>query len=471
MNSFDEQMADYILRNKLLEVGDRVLLGCSGGIDSMVLLHYLKSRETALGIIVEAVHVNHMLRGEESTKDRLFTEDMCKTWNIPCHSRDIPIPSILEAVGGNKQNVCRQERYSYFEEVMEQIGASKFVTAHHADDQLETILMSGLRGTLQSGSFGMPSSRPFGKGILIRPQLAVTKQEITNYAKKNEIRYREDPSNAETIYTRNRIRKNVVPELKKENTDVSKQFVELSQSLQEDQKFLMELAQENLNLLVSSKEKEIILSAERFRSHASALQKRMVLLLLNYLYSGEQVIVTRQLAEQAQEMMQSSFGTVFLHLPQNYMIIRQYDRVLFSRRDSEAAPEELNSLITSEWSGAANNFRYKLISVQHFTEQEDTTPWYYHSEVDEPQLHIRSRLPGDRIQLFGMDHAKKVARLMIDEKVPAPLRKQWPVITNSKNEVLLVPGLRSSLHISRFKRPQDNWVLMEQKCKDRESEL
>ncbi len=470
MKSFHEQMAEYITKYKLLESGDRVLLGCSGGIDSMVLLHYLKSCETTLGITVEAVHVNHMLRGDESVKDRLFTKNICSQWDIPCHSRDIPIPSILEAAGGNKQQVCRQERYSYFEEVMEQRGATKLATAHHADDQLETILMSGLRGTLQSGAFGMPSSRPFGKGQLVRPQLAVTKQEITVYAQDNDIPFREDPSNAENIYTRNRIRKNVVPELKKENADVSKQFVELSESLQDDQKFLVELAKEKLDLLLSSTDEEIRLSAERFRTHASALQKRMVLLLLNYLYSGEQVIVTRQLAEQVQEMMQSSSGTIFLHLPQNYMMIRQYDHVLFSRRELEAAPEEFNSLITGEWSGAVNNFRYKLISMQHFEEQEDAVAWYF-SETAEPQLQIRSRLPGDRIKLPGMDHSKKVARLMIDEKVPSPLRKEWPVITGSNGEVLLVPGLRPSLHISRFPRPQDNWVLMEQKCEDRESEL
>lgn len=470
MKSFHEQMADYAARHKLLEAGDHVLLGCSGGIDSMVLLHYLKTHEASLGITVEAVHVNHMLRADESIQDRQFTEAVCRQWHIPCHSRDIPIPSILETAGGNKQQVCRQERYSYFEEVMEQTGATKFATAHHADDQLETILMSGLRGTLQSGSFGMPSSRPFGKGQLVRPQLAVTKSEIAAYAKENDVPYREDSSNIENIYTRNRIRKNVVPELKKENADVSKQFVELSESLQEDQRFLMEMAQEKLDLLIKAKNQEIALSAERFRSYASALQKRMVLLLLNYLYSGEQVIVTRQLADQVQGMMQSSSGTVFLHLPQNYMMIRQYDHVLFSRRDSGAAPEEFSSLITGEWSGAVNGFRYKLISMKHFEEQENASAWFF-AEQANPQLHIRSRLPGDRIQLPGMGNSKKVARLMIDEKVPAPLRKGWPVITDSNGEVLLVPGLRPSLHISRFPRQQDNWVLMEQKCEDRESEL
>nr|WP_238942882.1 tRNA lysidine(34) synthetase TilS [Planococcus beigongshangi] len=449
-----------------MEPGDRVLIGCSGGIDSMVLLHYLKSQEKELSITVEAVHVNHMLRGDESAEDRLFTERMCSEWGVTCHSRDIPIPAILEAGGGNKQQICRQERYQFFGEMMSATGASKFATAHHADDQLETILLSGLRGTLQSGSFGMPSSRPFEGGMLIRPLLAVTKQEIAAYAEANRIPFREDPSNAENTYTRNRIRKNVVPELKKENADVSKQFVELSESLQEDQKFLMELAQEKLDHLISSEGPEFSLSAESFRSHASALQKRMVLLLLNYLYGREQVIVTRQLAEQMQEMMQSSSGTVFLHLPQHYRMVRQYDRVLFSRRNLLAAPEGFPLQISEDWSAAVNNFRYRLVPIHQFKEQEGASAWYF-SESAEPLLQIRSRLPGDRIHLPGMIGSKKVARLMIDEKVPAPLRKDWPVITDGKGEILLVPGLRPSLHISRSPRPQDNWVLAEQNCENR----
>ncbi|WP_422121810.1 tRNA lysidine(34) synthetase TilS [Planococcus sp. X10-3] len=470
MKNFHEQMTDYMTKFKLLESGDHVLLGCSGGIDSMVLLHYLKTHEAALSITVEAVHVNHMLRSDESIEDRLFTEKTCEQWGIPFHSRDIPIPAILETTGGNKQQVCRQERYKYFKEVMDATGATKVATAHHADDQLETILMSGLRGTLQSGSFGMPSSRPFGAGNLVRPLLAVNKQEIADYAITYAVPFREDPSNAETHYTRNRIRKNVVPELKKENADVSKQFVELSESLQEDQKFLTELAQEKLDALFSPDDQEITLSAVRFRSHASALQKRMVLLLLNYLYNGEQVNVTRQLAEQVQEMMQSSSGTIFLHLPQKYMMVRQYDRVLFSQRDPEAAPQAFNVRISNEWSVAVKNFRYKLVSAQNFEEMPDVFAWYLSGE-DEPQLQIRSRLPGDRIPLPGMSNSKKVARLMIDEKVPAPLRSGWPVITDGNDEILLVPGLRPSRHISAIPRPEDKWVLMEQKCEDRGSEL
>ena len=470
MKSFHESMMKYIKKHQLLVPGDFVLVGCSGGIDSMVLLHFLKSQQNALAISVAAVHVNHMLRGDESLEDRLFTERICKEWGIACYSRDIPIPDILNAEGGNKQQVCRTERYSYFSEVMEKSGASKLATAHHADDQLETILMAGLRGTLQSGSFGMPSSRPFESGRLIRPLLAVTKNEIAGYAEEHGISHREDPSNAEPIYTRNRIRHTVVPVLKKENADVSKQFVELSESVQEDQNFLWELAEEKLQAMMESEERGISLSAENFRAEASALQKRMVLLLLNYLYNDKQVIITKQLAEQVQSMIQSSSGTVFLHLPQNYMMVRQYDLVFFSRHPiGEIAVKDFSS-ITNEWSEEVNGFRYKAIPLNQLTEKENHVLWYF-SAPDDLTLLLRKRKPGDRIQLAGMVHPKKVARLMIDEKVPAPLRENWPVIANGSDEILLVPGLRPSHLVSRVKRIGDNWVLIEQQVKTAKSGL
>src|SRR5690606_27014592 len=142
-----------------------------------------------------------------------------------------------------------------------------------------------------------------------------------------------------------------------------------------------------------------------------------------------------------------------------YMMVRQYDRVLFSQRDPETAVQEVNLPINSEWTVAVKKFHYKLVSVQDFEESADVFAWYLAGE-EEPQLQIRSRKPGDRISLAGMSNPKKVARLMIDEKVPAPFRKGWPVITDSNDEILLMPGLRPSRHISAIQRPEDIWVLM-----------
>ncbi|WP_298834232.1 tRNA lysidine(34) synthetase TilS [uncultured Planococcus sp.] len=461
MKSFQELMMRHIRKQELLQAGDRVLVGCSGGIDSMVLLHFLNSLRDELGISVAAVHVDHMLRGEESRQDRLFMEMTAGEWGVECFSRAIPIPEIWQEKGGNKQQLCRTERYAYFLEIMEKTGAAKFATAHHADDQLETILMSGLRGSLQDGSFGISARRPFGTGLLIRPQLAVDKEQIKAYAEVHEIPHREDSSNAEPAYTRNRIRQGVLPLLKQENSNVSQNFVELAEDMQQDQQFLQELAEKKIQQMIQTTEEGIVLSAKSFRLEAHALQKRMVLLLLNYLYNPKQIPVTRQLVEQMQEMMQSSSGTVFLHLPQNYVATRQYDTVFLNRQslEQQTAPEAI--ILTADWTPVYRGCRYRVMPFEKMRENDNSAVWHFHAPEDS-QLFLRSRKPGDRIQLAGMDRPKKLARLMIDEKIPVPMRESWPVITTDKNELLLVPGLRPSAKVSRQKRDGDNWVLIEQ---------
>lgn len=461
MKSFQERMMQHIHKHQLFEPGDLVLVGCSGGIDSMVLLHFLNSKKEELGISLAAVHVDHMLRGEESHQDRLFTEATATEWEIGCFSRAIPIPAIWKEQGGNKQQVCRSERYDYFQEVMEQTGAAKFATAHHADDQLETILMSGVRGSLQDGSFGMQASRPFGPGFLIRPQLAVTKEQVAAYAAQHKVSYREDSSNQEAVYTRNRLRQRILPLLKEENSQVSQNFVELAEDMQQDQQFLQDLAQEKLQQLIQVKEDEISLSAKSFRLEAYALQKRMVLLLLNYLYNRKQVPVTRQLVEQMQEMMQSSAGTVFLHLPQNYVATRQYDTVFLNRQSLGKVAGTDPVRLTGDWSQVYCGCRYRVLPFTQFEQAEDAAVWHFCAPEDS-RFFVRNRKPGDRILLAGMDQPKKLARLMIDEKIPVPMRESWPVIATDKNELLLVPGIRPSAKVSQQRCDGDNWVLIEQ---------
>ncbi|TWT06230.1 tRNA lysidine(34) synthetase TilS [Planomicrobium sp. CPCC 101079] len=470
MKSFSEKVYRHLSVHHLFNPGDRVLVACSGGIDSVVLLHFLTSQQAVLGISVAAVHVNHMLRGKESLEDRFFTEQLCAKWNVPCFSRDIPVPDILESGGGNKQQVCREERYAYFSAIMREEKANKLVTAHHADDQLETILMAGIKGTLQSGSFGMPTSRSFSDGDLVRPLLAVTKDEIHRYALEFGLSYQEDPSNNQPIYTRNRIRQSVLPLLKQENGNVSAHFVELAETMQEDQRYLMELAKEKLQQLVEYEESGFSLSVEKFSQEALALQKRLVLLLLNYLYNEKQVAITKQLADQVRHLMHSSAGTVFLHLPQNCMMVRQYDRVYFSRQPIGEMAAKDSLIITDDWSSEVNGFRYKAMPLKKVKQQADADFWYF-SAPDEVVLTMRTRKPGDRIYLPGMVGAKKVARLMIDEKVPVSKRDSWPVIATASGEILLVPGIRPSKLVSRTERIEDNWVLIEQQVKAAKSGL
>ncbi|WP_088008446.1 tRNA lysidine(34) synthetase TilS [Indiicoccus explosivorum] len=311
MENFQQQVLDFIEKRQLIEKGDHVCVACSGGADSMVLLHVLKSHKTRLGIRLSAVHVDHMLRGEESAEDRRFTEVICREWGIPLFSTAISVKQLLAEDGGNSQDVYRRARYQYFEEVMTAATADKLATAHHADDQLETLLMNGLRGSLHTGTFGIPITRPFAGGQLIRPLLGVSRESIENYAGSSGIRFRQDSSNFSEKYTRNRIRSKLIPALKEEEPEAAVRAARTAAELQEDQAFLNGEAEKKLKQLLRMDGDSYLISARAFRTVPSALQKRMLPLLLKYLYPKEFVQPTVQLAEQMREVMLSSSGTVF----------------------------------------------------------------------------------------------------------------------------------------------------------------
>lgn len=202
-----------------IERGDRLLIACSGGIDSMALLHYFDEEKERLHIEVAAVYVDHMLRGEQSKEDGEFVAQFCRARGIPFYTKAIAIADIVAETGDNVQNVCRLKRYEYFEELMAQ--HTKLVTAHHADDQLETMLMAMTKGSSVAALSGIRVRRPFAQGEMVRPFLFVTRAQIELYMNERGLLHREDPSNAKLVYTRNRVRHTVTPLLRQENEHVA----------------------------------------------------------------------------------------------------------------------------------------------------------------------------------------------------------------------------------------------------------
>ena len=240
--SFELKIKQYIEKEQLIQQDDHLLIAVSGGVDSMALLHYFVKTKAQWGVKVEAVHVDHMLRGAVSAKDRAFVQQYCDEQGVKLHATAIPIPDILAKENGNTQLICRRERYNYFTEILQKINATKLVTAHHADDQLESVLMALTKNATVNSMQGIRSQRIFNEKSLIRPFLTVTKSEIREYLQKQGQNYREDASNAKDDYLRNRFRHHIVPLLEAENPRIAKQVGNFTKHLQEDDALLMTLA-------------------------------------------------------------------------------------------------------------------------------------------------------------------------------------------------------------------------------------
>ena len=205
---------DFLMKEVEIKYGDTVVAAVSGGPDSMALLHMLARIKKAIDIEVVCAHVNHNTGRPGQLEEQQYVEKFCRNNNIIFEGM------VIEEYGDdNFENEARTKRYNYFEQVVKEYNAKYLLTAHHGDDLIETILMRLTRGSTLRGYSGFSKIVDRGFYKILRPFIEVTKQELIDYNKKNKIHYFIDETNLEDIHTRNRFRKYIVPELKKESIE------------------------------------------------------------------------------------------------------------------------------------------------------------------------------------------------------------------------------------------------------------
>ena len=235
---FRYEILTYNQKHQLISEGDRLLVACSGGADSVALLTFLHQQKENLGIDIGCIHANHGLRDEESDADERFVEKLCQKLIIPFYTKTLEIQEILQSENGNLQDVCRRERYHFFEQTMKEKKYNKLAVAHHADDQVESVFMGLTRGTRANGMY---AKRSFGTGELIRPLLFVTRQQIEQYLNIQQYTYREDSSNQKDTYTRNRFRHHIMPLVQEENPNVAMAISHWTLQQQQDEQVMKSL--------------------------------------------------------------------------------------------------------------------------------------------------------------------------------------------------------------------------------------
>ncbi|WP_025783718.1 tRNA lysidine(34) synthetase TilS [Sporosarcina sp. D27] len=456
-----KKVLDFIRQERMLSKGDRVLIACSGGVDSVALLHFLSSQRESLEIEIGAIHVDHCLRGEESALDGTVVRKLCDSLRVPFYGTTLPVPDLLEAHGGNVQEVCRTGRYALFEETMKNKEFTVLAVAHHAEDQLETILMQLAKGKRPQG---MPISRSFGEGNLIRPFLSLMKKDLYEYAELQKLPFREDPSNEKDEYTRNRYRHHIVPVLLAENLTTAENSVRMAAALQEDDEFLERLAKEQLEGLLTFTDKGVpVIHSAAFRTMHPALQKRAVPLLLKYLYNGETIpaIYNVDLLNQLIRQLSTDTGSASISLPEKWSLQREYGVSTFVC-EKEEPMNQIVPFPPNEWvQWGQMRLRWCKSSAVEPATLEGVTDWrYFQSEEGDLPAGIRSRRSGDRIRLRGMEHPKRLSRLLIDEKVKQSVRDRLPVVVSEQGDICAIPGVRYSESFTKQTSADQAYILM-----------
>lgn len=428
----------YRLNNK------KIVVGVSGGPDSLALLHYLKGQTEKKNLSILAAHVDHMFRGEESYEDAMFVRNFCEQHKIPFEMIRINVPEIMEDTGKSSQLAAREARYAFYQDVMEKYDYPYLALGHHGDDQIETMLMRLTRGSTGMARAGIPFSRPFYKGSIFRPFLCLTKDEIWEYCHKHKLSPRLDPSNEKGIYSRNRFRKQVLPFLKMENPHVHESFLRFSEDLQSDEAFLLELTEKRMNTVMKIREKsKITIDINRFLEMPLPLQRRGIQLILNYLYMEKPPDLSAVHIDQVFHLIHHSEPSGKFDFPNGLKVVRSYSQLSFQFQTDQVESyvfevhEPGTIFLPSQGS----------IRIEYLDREiPASTPNTALFNVDEWKwpMFIRTRKTGDRMTLKGMNGTRKLKDIFIDEKVPVHDRDHWPVITNREGNIIWLPGLKKS---------------------------
>lgn len=443
----EQKVKVYVERFHMIEPKDTIVLGISGGADSVCLLKILARWKAAWGISLRAVHVHHQLRGEEADADERFVRELCENEGIPCRVFHEDVQGMAQREKIGLEEAGRIARYRCFATVCEDVGGGKIALAHHQDDLAETMLHHLVRGT---GMAGLCSLKPVS-GNRIRPLLCLEKEEILVYLKAAGQPWRTDSSNLEDDYTRNRIRHHVLEELKTEvNPRAVRHMAQLSEELEETRVVLAQVAAEKRRQYVRKSEKGMLL-AEELKKEPDLIGRQIVHDLLKEI-SGKQKDFTRIHVEAVQELWNRKVGAR-RDLPYGMQAIRMYGGIYLERkaekcktRDSEKnAGIQMN--VQSEGTESFQIGELTLTvsrTARDFGEipEKKYTKWFDYDRIKQT-LVIRHRQPGDRICLFDGGGSKKLKDYLIDRKIPAQKRDQLWLLADG-SDILWIIGDRIS---------------------------
>lgn len=407
---------------------DTIVVGCSGGPDSMALMDMLLKIREKYSLKIICAHVNHNVR-----KDSVIEEEYVRSYAKSNHL--IFEGMIIEKYGDdNFENEARNIRYNFFESLIRKYHAEYLMTAHHGDDLIETILMRIVRGSNLSGYSGFKEIVDMDFYKLVRPLIHFTKEELIEYNKNNHVKYFIDASNFNTLYTRNRYRKDILPFLKKEDKNVHQKFLKFNHTLQEVNKFVSKERDKALKNILDHGKMDISKCLEL----DSFLQREILYYLMSEFYQDDLILIHDKHIDLVYNIITSRKSNISANLPNEVEAVKSYNYFFLRREMEELTKYEIelddkvvlpngHSIRTIKESEDTSNFTCRLSS----------------SDISLPLI-VRTRKMGDKIALKGCTGSRKIKDIFIDSKVDIYDRDMWPIVEDSLGRVVWIPGLKKS---------------------------
>ena len=394
----------------LIENDDIIVVGFSGGPDSVFLVEMLKKLQHFFNFKIYLVHINHLLRGEDADSDENFSFEYAKKNNLEIFIKRIPVKEIAKEIGKTLEEVGREERYKFFSEIYEKVGATKIATAHNKDDQIETFLFRLIRGTSLQGLEGIKIKN----NNVIRPISEIYKKDILKYLNKNEIQYKIDKTNFENEFTRNSIRLDLIPFIEERyNIKFKDKIFSLIKEIRENNQ------NNSLNLSdYTDSENRIILEKTKFLSNFD--KKNLLSLFLN----KKNIEVNRNKIDEISSLIKSN-GTKKIDLDKSYRIVKDYTYLYIEDKKENCVINNNVIQVKIPSEQIFDNFKITVSTIENLDIPKQKNQ-YLLDAIYNDIIEVRYRKEGDRIFL-GEKHSKKIKEIFIDQKIPKDIRDRLPI--------------------------------------------
>ena len=443
MKKIEQKVLKFIDEKNLIRQGDKVLIGFSGGPDSVFLLYFLKKYSRKLKIFIGALHINHLLRGKEADKDEQFCKKFCKDLSIPFFSKRINVKGVASKEKMSLEETGRIIRYKEYEKVFVKEGFNKIATAHNADENAETVLLNLIKGAGLKGISGIPPLRE----KIIRPILILSKKEILDYLNHFQINYRTDLSNLIDDAERNFLRNQVIPLIKERlNPSLSNTLLKSSEIFRNINNIIKKKINKSSEKIFSKNKNQLSISIKELKKieieYRSEILRKIFSEEFNIQISYDDCIKILSLINKQAGKSIQLFGSIKVLKERNELIVQKVndkkvvEPIIIKTGDTINLNDKKLSIKAFKETGT-NKKKYSLNRNIEFIDGDNISRDFL----------LREWKSGDRFFPLGMKGSKKISDFLNEQKIPSLEKKEHLVLLN-ENKIVWVVGLRLD---NRFK--------------------
>lgn len=438
-----KKVKKWIERHGLLVTGDKVIIACSGGPDSLALVKIMQTLSMDYNLELAVAHVNHMFRGAESDADAAFVAEFCAKEGLPLYSTTINVPQFIATSGRSPEDAARFLRYRYLRETAQSLGGAKIATGHHRDDQAETVLINLLRGT---GATGLSGMWPVNNGV-IRPLLNICRKEIEEYCQEQHLAPRLDSTNLTTDYLRNYVRIELMPLLKnKFNANLPATLCRTASVVGDDQEFINHCVEAVWGMVVRDDGTNLELDCRELNKLHIALKREIIRAAIKKKRGTLRGITFSHVEKLVELGIDGQTGKV-IELPGDLVACKKYGIIILKNQKLNVEvvgihPPGVEVKLPGITCVSDIGIEVMAQLVSYMPKKMPECAVFDWQKIT-PPLYVRTRHAGDRFWPSGMPGSKKLKDFFIDAKVPREARDAVPILCDGQG-ILWVGGYRQT---------------------------